>query len=112
MPLRRRGSPRAEDASRTAAEAVLLGAGAGSLLAVAFTLVQAGRAHSPARGLLSALAIGSVALAWTSLHTVFVLRYARLYYSPPQGGIDFSGEPPDYHDFAYLVVGLINSRTY
>ena len=69
---------RAEDASRTAAEAVLLGAGAASLLAVAFTPVQAGRAHAPARGLLSALAIGSVALAWTSIHTVFVLRYARL----------------------------------
>ena len=60
----------------------------------------------PARGLLSALAIGSVALAWTSIHTVFVLRYARLYYSPPQGGIDFSGEAPDYLDFAYLALTI------
>lgn len=86
---------RAEDASRTAAEAILIGAGAASLIAVAFTLAQAGRAHAPARGLLSALAIVSVALAWTSIHTVFALRYARLYYSPPDGGIDFSGEMPD-----------------
>jgi uncharacterized membrane protein len=94
---------RAEDASRTAAEAVLLGAGASSLLAVVFTLAQAGDAGPPRRGLLTALAIGSVALAWLSVHTVFLLRYARLYYTPPDGGIDFQGEAPGYGDFAYLA---------
>src|SRR4051794_5586089 len=52
---------RAEDSSRTAAEAILVGAGAASLLAVGFTLAQAGDAGSPERGLLTALAIGSVA---------------------------------------------------
>jgi uncharacterized membrane protein len=97
---------RAEDASRTAAEAVLVGAGAASLVAVAFTLGQAGHAGSPERGLLTALALGSVALAWTSVHTVYVLRYARLYYSPPDGGIDFHGETPDYVDFAYLALTI------
>ena len=95
---------RSEDASRAAAEAVLLGAGAGSLLAVVFTLGQAGGAADPDRGLLIALAIVSVALAWTSVHTVYLLRYARLYYSPPEGGIDFHGEAPDYVDFAYLAL--------
>jgi uncharacterized membrane protein len=93
-------------ASRAAAEAVLIGAGAASLIAVAFTLVQAGSADAPARGLLSALAPGSVALAWTSIHTVYVLRYARCYYSPPDGGIDFHGETPDYLDFAYLALTI------
>ena len=97
---------KAEDASHVAAGAVLIGAGAASLIAVAFTLIQAGRAHAPARGLLSALAIGSVALAWTSIHTVYVLRYARSYYSPPDGGIDFHGETPDYLDFAYLALTI------
>jgi uncharacterized membrane protein len=97
---------RSEDASRVAAEAVLLGAGLASLLAVAFTLVQAGRSGAPARGLLTGLAIGSVALAWTALHTVYVLRYARLYYTPPNGGVDFHGEAPDYLDFAYLALTI------
>ena len=97
---------RAEDASRAAAEAVLIGAGAGSLLAVGFTLRQAGHAGSPDRGLLTALAIGSVVLAWLSVHTVYLLRYARDYYSPPQGGIDFHGEAPDYVDFAYLALTI------
>ena len=97
---------RAEDSSRTAAEAILVSAGAASLLAVGFTLAQAGDAGSPERGLLTALALGSVALAWTSVHTVYVLRYARLYYSPPEGGIDFHGETPDYVDFAYLALTI------
>jgi uncharacterized membrane protein len=96
----------AEDASRAAAEAVLVGAGIASLVAVAFTLSQAGHAGSPQRGLLTALALASVALAWMSVHTVFMLRYARLYYGHPEGGIDFHGEAPDYGDFAYLAITI------
>jgi uncharacterized membrane protein len=100
----------AEDASPLAAEVVLLAAGVASLLAVLFTIAEAGRATAPERGLLTVLAIVSVALAWTAVHTVFVLRYARLYYSPPNGGIDFHGEKPNYKDFAYL--GLTIGMTY
>ena len=61
---------RAEDGSRTAAEAVQIGAGGASLLAVGFTLGQAGHAHAPARGVLIALALASVALGWSSIQTV------------------------------------------
>jgi uncharacterized membrane protein len=95
-----------EDTSRAAAEAVLIGAGAASLLAVGFTLGQARDAGPPGRGLLTALAFGSVVLAWLSVHTVYLLRYARYYYSPPEGGIDFHGEAPDYIDFAYLALTI------
>ena len=97
---------RSEDASRAAAETVLIGAGAASLVAVAFVLGEAGRTHAPGRGLLTALALASVALAWMSVHTVFMLRYARIYYSPPDGGIDFHDEAPDYRDFAYLALTI------
>jgi uncharacterized membrane protein len=100
----------AEDASRAASESVLVGAGAASLLVVGFTLARASHAHAPSRGLLTALAFGSVALAWISVHTVYVLRYARLYYSPPDGGIDFHDDTPDYLDFAYL--GLTIGMTF
>src|SRR3954469_6685476 len=97
---------RAEDASPTAAEGVLIGAGAASLVAVLFTLAAAGDARASARGLLIALAIASVTLAWISIHTVWALRYARLYYSSPDGGIDFGGDNPDYGDFAYLALTI------
>jgi uncharacterized membrane protein len=47
----------------------------------------------------------TVVLSWTVVHTVFMLRYAHEYYTPPVGGIDFkSGDyEPDYRDFAYLA---------
>ena len=98
---------RAEDASRAAAEAVLLGAGAASLIAVLFTLAEASHTQAPDRGMLTALALASVALAWSAVHTVYALRYARLYYTPPDGGIDFKGgDSPNYLDFAYLALTI------
>jgi uncharacterized membrane protein len=56
--------------------------------------------------LLTALALVSVALAWSAVHTVYALRYARLYYTPPDGGVDFKGGRPDYPDFAYLALTI------
>jgi uncharacterized membrane protein len=95
---------RAEDASRAASEAVLVSAWTASLIAVVFTLAEAGDAGSPGRGLLTTLTIGSVALAWISVHTVYMLRYARMYYTAPDGGIDFHDKQPDFVDFAYLAL--------
>ena len=43
-----------------------------------------------------------IALGWAAIHTTFTLGYARLYYKPPIGGIDFESEP-DYRDLAYLA---------
>ena len=35
------------------------------------------------------------------------LRYARTFYFPPVGGIDFNeGDPPNYLDFAYLALTI------
>ena len=62
-------------------------------------------------GGVSAAVIGalSVAAAWVTVHTVYMLRYARLYYTGDEGGIDFNeseGYRPDYGDFAYLAFTL------
>ena len=100
---------RSEDDSRTAAEALLLSAGVASLIAVAFTLVQAGHADELRRVTLTALAVASVLLSWVMVHSLYTLRYARLYYAPPFGGIDFhEADPPDYRDLLYvaLTVGM------
>ncbi len=100
---------RREDFSRLAADALLLGASVASLVAVAFTLVQAGRDHGTTKALLVALVVLTVALSWASVHTVFTLRYSRGYYADPVGGIDFNEDDrPDYIDFAYvaLTVGM------
>jgi hypothetical protein len=50
------------------------------------------------------LSLASVVLSWAVVHTVFTLRYARLYYLGPDGGVDFNDESkPRYSDFAYLA---------
>ena len=51
----------------------------------------------------------SVAAAWLTVHTIYMLSYARLYYTGDEGGIDFheiEGYRPDYGDFAYLAFTL------
>ena len=56
---------------------------------------------------LIALGVLSVALSWALVHTVFTLRYARSFYSAPDGGIDFNeDDAPTYLDFAYLALTI------
>src|SRR6266700_3615849 len=96
-----------EDDSRAAAEALLLGASLATLAAVGFVLAEAGRAGAGQRAALTALAVLSVLLAWAVVHTIFALRYARLFYAPPVGGLGFGeDDPPDYADFAYVALTI------
>lgn len=89
-----------EDNSRAAADLILLFACVGSLGAVVLTLLL----ERPVRAWLSVLVVASVVLSWLVVHTIFTLRYARLYYGEPQGGVDFNDKiPPCYTDFAYLA---------
>jgi uncharacterized membrane protein len=100
---------RAEDSSRPASDLVLIGAGTASLLAVGFTLSEAGKASGDRRAALITLSVAGVVLAWTCVHTVFTLRYARLFHGDPVGGIAFNDdESPTYIDFLYvaLTVGM------
>ena len=58
--------------------------------------------------------IVSVVGSWIVIHTVFMLRYARLYYNAPdpdQPGLQFDGDPPAYRDFGYFafMIGMCYS---
>jgi uncharacterized membrane protein len=96
-----------EDPSRAAADLLLLSASVASLLGAGVTLAEASNSAGGEKTALVALATSSVALSWVVVHTVFMLRYARLYYGDVEGGIDFPGdERPAYRDFAYLSLTL------
>jgi uncharacterized membrane protein len=97
----------AEDSSRAAADLILICASLGSLVAVGLTLAAAGKSSGGQAVLLTALGVSSVMLAWAAIHTIFTLRYAHLYYTPPVGGIDFESKP-DFRDAAYMsfTVGM------
>jgi uncharacterized membrane protein len=93
-----------EDPTRPVGDAVLLGASVVSLAAVGFFLVQAAAARGSTRDMLAGIGVLTVALSWLVVHTVFTLRYAQLFHTGHDGGIDFNqSTPPRYSDFAYLA---------
>ena len=95
-----------EDETQGTARLLLLGASTASLFAVAFVLSLAGRETGSRRQLYIAAATVTVVVSWTLVNTVFLLRYAHLYFSARGGAIDFGTtveDEPEYRDFAYLA---------
>ncbi|MCW2540328.1 MAG: hypothetical protein JWN95_2053 [Frankiales bacterium] len=96
-----------EDPTDRVSDIILLGAAVASLAAVGFFLLQAHSAHGLRQDLLAGIGVATVGLSWLLVHTVYTLRYAKLYYRPPIGGVDFNQQPPPrYSDFAYLAFSL------
>lgn len=54
------------------------------------------------------MAVLTLFLSWSFLHTMFAVHYAHEYYVGREGGLEFPGdEPPDYWDFMYysFIIG-------
>jgi uncharacterized membrane protein len=93
-----------EDPGRAVTDLIVLIAAVASLGAVGVVLIQASSATGAQQTLLAGLGVASVGLAWFTVHTLFTLRYARLYYAGEDGGVEFNQDaPPRYLDFAYLA---------
>jgi uncharacterized membrane protein len=103
-----------EDPTRQMTRLIVLAACIASLGGVGFVLTRAAADRGSERALVAALGVGSVAISWFVVHSLFTLHYAELYYGgsgdPKEpgtgkaGGIDFGlDSPPTYADFAYLA---------
>jgi uncharacterized membrane protein len=93
----------AEDPSRVIADLLLIVASGASLIGVALALLQASGEEGAAKAFTTGIAALALVLSWTTVNTVFTLRYADLYYRAGTG-IDFHDDPaPDFGDFAYLA---------
>ena len=93
-----------EDPTRQVGTVILTFASVASLAGVALLLLGA---HQGSKVLEPALAVTSVALSWALVHTIYTVKYAALYYSGTDGGVDFNQKAdPDYEDFAYLAFTL------
>jgi uncharacterized membrane protein len=93
-----------EDLSRSTADLILILASVVSLIGVGLSLLEASDTEGLEKAMIVGVASVSVILSWATVHTVFTLRYARLYYGAGGGGIDFNGDrAPTYTDFAYLA---------
>lgn len=92
-----------EDPSRPVTDGLLLAAAIASIASVAFALADATSFHGFGRVFRIVTGVASIVCSWFLVHTIFTLKYARLYYLDEDGGIEFNMEhPPAWSDFAYL----------
>src|SRR3954468_16913449 len=100
-----------DDHTRAGTHFLLLGAALVSLVGVVLAFLTANEGSHRQEALLESFGVFTIACSWLLVHTVFALRYAHIYYTAPEGGIDFKSrgmENPDYADFAYtaFTVGM------
>lgn len=96
-----------EDPGRKTAEIVVLTASVASLAAVVFLIIHGAQLDGLARVIDLVLGLVTVVASWFLVHTIYMLKYARLYYGRPGGEVDFNeSRPPQYTDFAYLAFTL------
>jgi uncharacterized membrane protein len=96
-----------EDPSAPLANLVVVTAAVACIVGAGFALGRAASSSGGTKAALIALAVASVLLSWAAVHTVFTLRYARLFYDNRGRGVDFNeDDPPDYRDFAYLALTI------
>jgi len=94
-----------EDDSHALVDLVILIACLISLVGVVAGLAYARRHSGAVHVIVGVLSVFTVFLSWFTVHTLYALRYARLYYKDPRGGIEFPGpdQTPDYLDFVYVA---------
>jgi uncharacterized membrane protein len=95
-----------EDDTRAVGNVLLVSVCMASLLGVGFVLSLAGDRTGALRAALIAVASVTIVLSWTTLNTIYALRYADLY-QQSDGGITFGdidgSPPPSYRDFVYVA---------
>lgn len=101
------------DAQDEGAAALLVLTIAASIASFGAIFIELANAEqkAPGYGLQVALAIATVVLSWTFVHTIMALHYAYEFYGEAESsrGLKFPGdEPPDYWDFIYFafVIGM------
>lgn len=118
-PREMRKIARLKDSSRLMILLFVITASCVSLFSIIFLLKSCKGGHNGDTSQYVLMSIGSVAVSWWMLHTVFTMSYAHQYYtatSDPDddknkviGGLQFPDEKnPDYLDFVYFsfVVGM------
>lgn len=90
---------RRDDMRGTVLDAVVLVTSVASIIA-AIMLISgkgAGVAHM-------LFGLFSIVASWATVHTLYALRYAELYYREKEGGIDFNDDAkPHFMEFAYFA---------
>ena len=93
-----------EEPGRTATGVIVVIAAIASLASVGVIIAQGSSSKGSGQDLIAGFAVFSVACSWFAVHTLFTLRYAQLYFTGSDGGVNFNQKiTPRYLDFAYLA---------
>jgi uncharacterized membrane protein len=93
-----------EEPARATVDTLLLSASVASLVAVVLGVIKAAKTQGDGKLVLLGAGVLAIIASWAMVHTLFTLRYAALYYTGKDGGIDFNeNDKPCYTDFAYLA---------
>jgi uncharacterized membrane protein len=96
-----------ENPGRAPADILLLFASVASIAGVAILLINANKDSGGTKAADIIVGLLSIVLSWAIVHLTYMLRYARLYYGKPEGGVEFNeSDAPRYADFAYLAFTL------
>ena len=96
---------KSNDPSDGMADTLVILASLASVVGVGFLLVGGRHNGQAASPLVALVGVAGVVASWAAVHTTYLLRYARLYYSAEATKpVDFhSDDKPDYQDFAYIA---------
>lgn len=87
-----------DDMNRSILDAIIITAALASIVAVALLL-----SASDTEKWHIIFGLISIVLSWATVHGVYTLRYAFMYYNDKEGGVDFNDKSrPDFKDFMYL----------
>lgn len=90
---------RRDDMSHSLSDAIVLLASLASIGAVVYLLVSKDSSMFHV-----GFGLASIVISWATVHMLYALRYAAMYYSDPEGGIDFNTKSqPRFSDFLYLA---------
>ncbi len=94
------------DGERRLSDVAVVVVGLASLLGVALLLISS-RSDGDAKVAAAIVGLGSVAVGWLCVQSIYTVRYARIYYATDQPPIDFNDdEDPGLSDFAYFSINL------
>ncbi len=93
-----RTTARRDDMNHSLIDIIAILASLASLGAVIYLLASGDRS-------LERIVFGlvSIVISWTTVHMLYALRYAAMYYRDVEGGVDFGGNKPRFTDFVYLA---------
>lgn len=93
-----------EDPGRAVSDPLLVIASLASLGAVLLLILDASQVTGLTKVLDIVTGLTSIVISWFLVHTIFALKYARLFYGNTEHEVDFNEKTlPSYRDFAYLA---------